>query len=180
MSRKFARLHAELCLGHVRKLETRVQEGYQPGFNLHPEMMSLEGKQPRARSSSKTSTVMRDVEFIRERWVWWFYTLLNTKSTKLDPDIARDLDRWPLNTPLGVQPTVQDFTNVIRSLANGKRYGIPVELFNIASTSISLCDKECLTSSSAFGEGERLRNSGKMPPSRCLTGRIGQSVATIG
>ena len=78
---------------------------------------------------------MRDVELIRERWVRWFHTLLNTKSRRLDPKIAEALDQWPVNTPLGVQPTMQELIDVIRSLAKGKVVGpdrIPVELFKIA------------------------------------------------
>ena len=77
---------------------------------------------------------MRDVELIRERWVRWFHTLLNTKSPKLDPNITEALYQWPVNTPLGVQPTMQELIDVICSLVNGKAAGpdgIPVKLFKI-------------------------------------------------
>ena len=46
--------------------------------------------------------------------------------------MATDLDQWPENMPLGVQPTMQELTRAIRSLANGKavRPGrVSVELF---------------------------------------------------
>ena len=46
-------------------------------------------------------SLMRDVGFIRERWVRWFHTFLNTKSPKLDPNIAEGLEQWPENTTLG-------------------------------------------------------------------------------
>ena len=78
---------------------------------------------------------MRDVEVIRERWVRWFHTLLNTKSPNLDPNIDKSLEQWPENTTLGNQPTMQVLTDAIRSLANGKAVGpdgFPVELFKIA------------------------------------------------
>ena len=78
---------------------------------------------------------MRDVERIRKRWVRWFHTLLNIKFPKLDPNIAKGLDQRPENTTLGSQPTIQELTDTIRSLANGKAVGpdgAPVELFNIA------------------------------------------------
>ena len=77
---------------------------------------------------------MRDIKVIRERWVLWFNTLLNTKSSKLDPNIAEGLEQWPENTTLGNQPTMQELTDVIPFLANGKDVGpdgVPVELFKI-------------------------------------------------
>ena len=77
---------------------------------------------------------MRDVEVIRERWVRWFHTLLNTKSPKLHPNIAEGLEQWPENTTLGDQPTMQELTDAIRSLANGKAVGpdgVLVDLFKI-------------------------------------------------
>ena len=62
------------------------------------------------------------------------HTLLNAKSPRLDPNIAEGLDRWPENMPLGVQPTMQEPTDAIHSLANGKAVGqdgVSVELFKI-------------------------------------------------
>ena len=79
--------------------------------------------------------MLRDVERIRERWVRWFHTLPNTKSPKFDPNIAEGLERWPENTTLGNQPTIQELTDAIRSLANEKVVGpdaVSVELFKIA------------------------------------------------
>ena len=63
---------------------------------------------------------MRDIELIREHLVRWFHTLLNTKSPKLGPNIAEGLEQWPENTTLGNLPTMQELTDVICSLANGK------------------------------------------------------------
>ena len=60
--------------------------------------------------------------------------LLNAKSPRLDPSIAEGLDQWPENMPLGVQPTMQELTHVIRSLANRKAVGpdgVSIELFKI-------------------------------------------------
>ena len=61
-------------------------------------------------------------------------TLLNAKSPRLDPNIAEGLDQWPENMPLGVQPMMQELTDAIRSLANGKTVGpdgVSVEHFKI-------------------------------------------------
>ena len=99
--------------------------------------MNLEGKRDRRSQFIKDEhdNLLRDVERIRDRWIRWFHTLLNTKSPKLDPNIAEGLDQWPENTPLGIQPTMQELTEAIRSLANGKAVGpdgVPVQLFKIA------------------------------------------------
>ena len=121
----------------VRKLETRTREGDQAGFYKHLKMMNLEGKRDRSSAYVKdeNGVLVRDIELIRERWVRWFHTLLNAKSPRLEnPNIAEGLDQWPENMPLGVQPTMQELTDTIRSLANGKAVGpdgVSVELFKI-------------------------------------------------
>ena len=98
--------------------------------------MNLEEKRDRSSAYVKdeNSVLLRDVELIRERWVRWFHTLLNVKSPRLDPNIAEGLDQWPESLPLGVQPTMQELTDAIRSLANGEAVGpdgVSVELFKI-------------------------------------------------
>ena len=118
----------------VRKLETRTREGDQTGFYKHLKTTKLEGKRDRSSACVKdhNGVLLRDVELISERWVRWFHTLLTAKS--LEPNIAGGLDQWPENIPLGVQPTMRELTDVIRSLANGKTVGpdgVSVELFKI-------------------------------------------------
>ena len=128
----------------VRKLETRNRKGDQAGFYKHLETMDLERKRDRSSAYVKdeNGVLLRDVKLIRERWVRWFHTLLNAKSPRLDPiiaeglgpNIAEGLGQWPENMPLGVQPTMQELTDAIRSLANGKAVGpdeVSVELFKI-------------------------------------------------
>ena len=120
----------------VQKLETRNREGDQAGFYKHLKTMNLEGKRDRSLAYVKdeNGVLLRDVELIRERWVPWFHTLLSAESPRLDPNIAEGLDQWPENMPLGVQPTMQERTDAIRSLANGKAVGpdgVSVELFKI-------------------------------------------------
>ena len=112
------------------KFKTRPREGDQAGFYKHLKTMKLEGKRDRSSAYVKDE----DVELIRERWVRWFQTLLNAKSPRLDPNIAEGFDQWPENMPLGVQPTMQELKDAIRSLAKGKAVGpdeVPVELFKI-------------------------------------------------
>ena len=113
---------------------------------------------------------MRDVELIRERWVLWFHTLLNTKSPKLDPKIAEAFGQWPVNIPLGVQPMMQVGPD-----------GIPVELFKITLNGDPALRQRLLDIITGIWRGKRFRNSGKMPLSRCSTRRrIGQNVETTG
>ena len=121
----------------VRQLETRTREGDQAGSFKHLKTMNLKWKQDRSSAyvkDKKNGVLLRDFELIRERWVQWFHTLLNAKSPRLDPNIADGLDQWAENMPLGVQPTMQELTDAICSLANGKAVGpdgVSVELFKI-------------------------------------------------
>ena len=122
---------------YVRKLEKGAREGDQAGFYKHLKAINLEGKRDRSSVYVKDEdgVLLRDVELVFERWVrWWFHTLLNVKSPKLDLNIAEGLEQWLENMPLGVQPTMQELTGAIRSLANGKAVGtdgVSVELFII-------------------------------------------------
>ena len=120
----------------VRKRETRNREGDQAGFYKHLKTTNLEGMRDRSSTYVKdeNGVLLRDVELIRERWVPWFHTLLNAMSPRLDLNIAEGLDQWPKNMPLGVQPTMQELTEAIRSLVNGTAVGpdgVSVELFKI-------------------------------------------------
>ena len=98
--------------------------------------MNLEGKRDHSSAYVKdeNGVLLRDVELIRERWVRWFHTLFDAKSPRLDLNIAKGLDQRPENMSLEVQPTTQELTDAIRSLANGKAVGpdgVSVELFKI-------------------------------------------------
>ena len=65
---------------------------------------------------------------------WGVPILLNAKSPKLDPNIVEGLDQWPKNTPLRVQPTLQELIDAIRSLKNrttAEPDGVSVGLFKI-------------------------------------------------
>ena len=121
----------------VRKLETRTRKGDQAGFYKHLKTLNPEGKRDRSSAYVKdeSGVLPRDVKLIRERWARWFHTLLlNARSPRLDPNIAEGLDQWPEDMPLGVQSTMQELANAIRSLANGKAVGpdgVSVELFKI-------------------------------------------------
>ena len=98
--------------------------------------MNLEGKRDRSPAYVKyeNGVLLRNVQLIRERGVRWFYTLLNAKSLRLDQNIADDLDQWPGNMPLALEPMMQELTGAICALANGKRVrpdGVSAEMFKI-------------------------------------------------
>ena len=98
--------------------------------------MNLEGKRDRSSAYVKdeNGVLVMDVELIPERWVRWFHTLLDAKSPRLDPFTAESLDQWPENMSVEVRLTMQELTDAIRSLANGKAVGpdgVSVELFKI-------------------------------------------------
>ena len=87
--------------------------------------MNLEGKRDRSSAYVKdeNGVLLRNVDLIHERWVRCFHTLLNAKSSRLDPNIAEGLDQWAENMPLEAQSTMQELTEAIRSLANEKAVG---------------------------------------------------------
>ena len=78
----------------VHKLETRTRESDQAGFHKHLKTMILKGKGDRSSAYVKdeNGVLLRDVELIRDGWFWWFHTLINAKSPRLDPNIAEGLD----------------------------------------------------------------------------------------
>ena len=88
---------------YVRKLEASIREGDHASSYRRLQTMNLEGKRDHNSQFIKDEhrSMLRDVELIRDRWVRWFHTLLNIKSTKLDPNIAEGFEKWPKNTTLG-------------------------------------------------------------------------------
>ena len=82
---------------YVSQLEGRIREGDQFDFYKHLKGMDVEGKRTFNSQYIKDEEgrLLRDDALIRERWVRWFYKLLNTKSPTLDPSIEDELKRWP-------------------------------------------------------------------------------------
>ena len=80
---------------HVRKLEASVRDGDHAGSYRRLKTMNLEGKRDHNSQIIKDEhgNILRDVELVRERWIRWFHTLPNTKSPKLDLNIAEGLEQ---------------------------------------------------------------------------------------
>ena len=67
--------------------------------------------------------LLRNQGEIRSRWVWFFNTLLNTKSPKLDPTILERFPARPVALSLGDEPMMIEMTEAIRIMANEKAVG---------------------------------------------------------
>ena len=80
--------------------------------------------------------MLRDPGLVLGRWVWFFDTLLNSKSDQLRLDILEGLPQWPVTHALGVEPTENKLIGALRSMANAKAVGpdeLPVELFKLGT-----------------------------------------------
>ena len=78
--------------------------------------------------------MLRDNALIRERWVKWFYKLLNIKSPTLDPSIVDEFKQLPTCRPLDDVPSRYEVEEAIRALANRKAAGpdgLPTELLKV-------------------------------------------------
>ena len=79
-------------------------------------------------------TPLRDKGRIRERWVRFFRSLLNSKSDMLDADIPKRLPQHPVASALGIEPTEEEITTAMKAMANAKAVGpdgLPVELLKL-------------------------------------------------
>ena len=77
--------------------------------------------------------LLRDKGRIRERWVRFFRSMLDSKSDMLDPDIPKRLPQHPVASALGIEPT-EEITTAMKATANAKAVGpdgIPVELLKL-------------------------------------------------
>ena len=64
--------------------------------------------------------LLRDKGCIREIWVRFFHSLLNTKSDMLDPDIPKILPQEPIASALGIEPSEEESSVAIGAMANAK------------------------------------------------------------
>ena len=78
--------------------------------------------------------LLRDKGRIRERWVRFFRSLLNSKSDMLDPDMAKRLPQQPVASALGIEPTEEEIATAVKAMANEKAVGpdgLPAELLKL-------------------------------------------------
>ena len=78
--------------------------------------------------------MLRDKGRIRERWVRFFRSLLNSKSDMLDPDIPKRLPQHPVASAHGIEPTEEEIATAMKAMANAKAVGpdgLPAELLKL-------------------------------------------------
>ena len=77
---------------------------------------------------------MRDKGLIRERWVRFFRSLLNSKSDILDADIPTRLPQHPVASALGIEPAEEEIATAVKAMENAKAVGpngLPAELLKL-------------------------------------------------
>ena len=78
--------------------------------------------------------LLQDKGLIREKYVWFFYSLLNEKSDTLGPDIPKRLPQQPVASALGIEPTEEEITTAMKAMENTKTVGpdgFPAELLKL-------------------------------------------------
>ena len=78
--------------------------------------------------------LLRDKGSIRERWVRFFRSLLNSKSDMIDADIPKRLPHHPVASTLGIEPTEEEIATAMKAMANAKAVGpdgLPAELLKL-------------------------------------------------
>ena len=78
--------------------------------------------------------LLRDKGRIRERWVRFFRSLLDSKSDMLDADITKRLPQHPVPSALGIEPTEEEIATAMKAMANAKAVGpdsLPAELLKL-------------------------------------------------
>ena len=78
--------------------------------------------------------MLRDKGRIRERWVRFFRSLLNSKSDMIDADIPKRLLQHPVASALAIEPTEEEIATAMKAMANAKAVGpdgLPAELLKL-------------------------------------------------
>ena len=92
---------------HVVELEMQLRMGDQRGFFQNIKSVQLE-ETKKVESQcirDEEGSLLRDKGRIRERWVRFFRSLLNSKSDMIDADIPKRLPQHPVASALGIEPT---------------------------------------------------------------------------
>ena len=121
---------------HVVELENQLRVGNQHGFFQNIKWVQLE-ETKKVESQcvrDERGRLLRDKRRIRERWVRFFCSLLNSKSDMIDPDIPKRLPQQPVMSALGIEPTEEEIATVVKTMANEKPVGpdgLPKELLKL-------------------------------------------------
>ena len=110
---------------HVVELEKQLRMGDQHGFVQNIKSVQLE-ETKKVKSQcirDAEGRLLRDKGCIRERWVRFFRSPLNTKSDMLDPDIPKKLPQHPVASALGMEPTEEKIAIAMKPMINAKAGG---------------------------------------------------------
>ena len=120
---------------HVVELENRLRMGDQHGFFQNIKSVQLEEtKKVESQCVRDEGRLLRDKGRIRERWVRFFRSLLNSKSDMLDADIPKRLPQHPIASAHGIEPTEEEIATAMKAMANAKAVGpvgFPAELLKL-------------------------------------------------
>ena len=99
-----------------------IKDGDQSGYYKHLKGMDFEGKKSCSSQyiNDAEGSLPRDMGLIRDRWVQWFSSLLNTKSPTLGLSIAEKLKVWTPCTPIDDLPPMFEVEEIIKSMSNRK------------------------------------------------------------
>ena len=120
----------------VVELEKQLRMGDQHGFFQNIKSVQLE-ETKKVESQcvrDEGGRLLRDKGRIRERWVRFFRSLLNSKSDMLDPDTPKRLPQQPVASALGIEPTEEEIATAMKAMANEKAVGpdgLPAELLKL-------------------------------------------------
>ena len=67
--------------------------------------------------------LLRDSGRIRERWVRFFCSLLNSKSDMIDADSPMRFPQHPVASALGIEPTEEEIATAMKAMANAESGG---------------------------------------------------------
>ena len=121
---------------HVVELEKQLRMGDQHGFFQNIKLVQLEEvkKVESQCVRDEGGKLLRDKGRIRERWVRFFRSLLDSEIDMLDRDIPNGLPQHPVANALGIQPTEEEIATVMKAMAKAKAVGpdsLPAELLKL-------------------------------------------------
>ena len=109
--------------------------------------------------------LLRDKGRIRERWVRFFRSLLNSKSYILDADVTKRLPQHPVASALGIEPTEEEIATAMKALANAKAVrpdGLPAELLKLGLQQIGPSCGSSIGLPSSSGARGKSHSNGNM------------------
>ena len=155
---------------HVVELEKQLRLGDQHVFFQNIKSVQLE-ETKKVESQcvrGEKGRLLRDKGCIRERWVRFFRSLLNSKSDMLDPDIPKRLPQHPGASALGIEPTEEEIPTAMKAMANAKAVGpdgLPAELLKLGLQQDWSCwsSIDLPSSSGARGKSHSSRKMRSLP-----------------